>query len=116
MLHLKFYLECLYDAEDVRSKNRDAFQLSNLAEAQVAKLHVLTSPKHNDLNQLEEVDEASEDDYMLPEGQLDSRDDARRDFGHLDYLDEGSKQPDDSQQLEQAVLMYPESQNSPYLH
>jgi CTD small phosphatase-like protein 2 len=33
MLHLKFYLECLFECEDVRLKNRDAFQLSQLAEA-----------------------------------------------------------------------------------
>ena len=35
MLHLKFYLECLRDCEDVRQKNREAFQLMQLAESQM---------------------------------------------------------------------------------
>jgi len=38
MLHLKFYLDCLRDCDDVRDKNRDAFQLAQLAEAQMQKL------------------------------------------------------------------------------
>ena len=32
MLHLKFYLDCLKDCNDVREKNREAFQLVQLAE------------------------------------------------------------------------------------
>mgnify|MGYP000585921700 FL=1 len=32
MLHLKFYLDCLKDCEDVREKNREAFQLMQLAD------------------------------------------------------------------------------------
>ena len=35
MLHLKFYLECLKDCEDVREKNKEAFQLGQLAESQM---------------------------------------------------------------------------------
>jgi CTD small phosphatase-like protein 2 len=33
MLHLKFYLDCLTNCADVREKNREAFQLEQLAEA-----------------------------------------------------------------------------------
>ena len=32
MLHLQYYLDCLKDCEDVRVKNREAFQLNTLAE------------------------------------------------------------------------------------
>ena len=32
MLHLKFYLECLKDCNDVREKNSEAFQLMQLAD------------------------------------------------------------------------------------
>lgn len=46
MLHLKFYLECLSDCDDVRLKNRDAFQLSQLADAQVEKLKQIRTPSN----------------------------------------------------------------------
>ena len=38
MLHLKFYLECLKDCDDVREKNREAFQLMQLADTQLQRI------------------------------------------------------------------------------
>ena len=67
MLHLKFYLECLHDCEDVRHKNQDAFQLTQLAEAQLAKLQNLQSPKSfhvSEQNEIQEVDEGNSNDSI----------------------------------------------------
>lgn len=73
MLHLKFFLECLNDCDDVRVKNRDAFQLSQLAEAQVQKLKQMhNTPSSGCLDQstnekleIQEVSPVDEGEYSM---------------------------------------------------
>ena len=56
MLHLKFYLECLKDCEDVREKNIEAFQLIELAETQMELIEE---------KRLEEVENESDEDEIM---------------------------------------------------
>ena len=56
MLHLKFYLECLKDCEDVREKNIEAFQLVELAETQMQLIEE---------RRLEEVENESDEDEIM---------------------------------------------------
>lgn len=56
MLHLKFYLECLKDCEDVREKNIEAFQLIELAETQMELIED---------KRLEEVENESDEDEIM---------------------------------------------------
>ena len=56
MLHLKFYLECLKDCEDVREKNIEAFQLVELAETQMQLIEE---------RRLEEIENESDEDEIM---------------------------------------------------
>ena len=56
MLHLKFYLECLKDCEDVREKNIEAFQLVELAETQMELIEE---------RRLEEAENESDEDEIM---------------------------------------------------
>ena len=56
MLHLKFYLECLKDCEDVREKNVEAFQLIELAETQMELIEE---------RRLEEAENESDEDEIM---------------------------------------------------
>ena len=64
MLHLKFYLECLKDCEDVREKNVEAFQLVELADTQMQLI------EERRLSEAE--NESDDDEIMYPNGNGDN--------------------------------------------
>ena len=70
MLHLVYYLKCLTQVEDVRSQNRDAFELGKLQS--LSPMEIISNYYNNNQQQqmlLQGPDEARDEDVILEENE-----------------------------------------------